>query len=113
MPRFYSSPLIHPLTLIQERLLPENFEVPAWEPPSELALAKAPAFTKSTGKRPVSLASIAVAPDDSDENEDEEIAEEAPRARGAKTQSASYVLFILFLYYSLTLALQNVFASER
>ncbi|KAJ7193165.1 hypothetical protein GGX14DRAFT_577522 [Mycena pura] len=75
-----------PNLAVPDRLLPENFEVPSWKPPSEMALAEAPVLLPPK-KRPSTLSNIAQQPDgddddgDGDDDEDEEI------ERAARTPS--------------------------
>jgi hypothetical protein len=78
--------------------LPENFEVPSWKPPSEMALAEAPVLLPPK-KRPSTLSNIAQQPDgddddgDGDDDEDEEI------ERAARTPSPPCVsLFLIFSF---------------
>ncbi|KAJ7186272.1 hypothetical protein GGX14DRAFT_581171 [Mycena pura] len=75
-----------PNLAVPDRLLPENFEVPSWKSPSEMALAEAPVLLPPK-KRPSMLSNIAQQPDgddddgDGDDDEDEEI------ERAARTPS--------------------------
>ncbi|KAJ7211673.1 hypothetical protein GGX14DRAFT_393992 [Mycena pura] len=75
--RLRYAPFIHfglfaPLTRIQDRLLPENFQVPFWAAPTELELANAPTFPQSPRKTPARLSSIANQQDDDGEEEQDE-----------------------------------------
>ncbi|KAJ7191749.1 hypothetical protein GGX14DRAFT_578765 [Mycena pura] len=55
-----------------DHLLPENFQVPFWEAPTELELANAPTFPQSPRKTPARLSSIAHQQDDDGEEEQDE-----------------------------------------
>ena len=90
--------------------MPENFEIPAWNPPAELDLANAPAFpqkfNKTPKKPPVPLSTIAQQPDngDSTDNGEEEDEEgEAELQRPARTPTPPYAtLHVLSPSVSLT-----------
>lgn len=86
---------------IQDRLLPENFEIPAWKPPTELDLANAPSFPqqfhKTPKKSPAPLSTIAQQLDDhgsSDSEEEDEGEGETELLRPA-TPAPPYVSFLL------------------
>ena len=83
------------LTQFQDRLLPENFQVPFWAAPTELELANAPTFPQSPRKTPARLSSIAHQQDDDGEEEQDEGDGDGDveMERSGKTPSPPYVSF--------------------
>jgi hypothetical protein len=98
---FFFAPLTHP---IQDRLLPENFVVPAWKPPSELDLANAPAFSqkphKTPKKSPAPLSTIDQQPDDngSTDSEEDDDAEGEPELLRPATPTPLFVFFVFTIH---------------